>query len=83
MMEKQYSEFDRVVESRLIRVEDKIDGLVKLIDEGLVSQIKDHGKRIHALENWRVWLVGIAVGGSAVCSVVFAVGIQLLKAAVK
>jgi hypothetical protein len=79
----QYSEYDRMVESRLIRVEDKLDGLLTLIQEGLVSQIKDHGKRIQALEGWRVWLVGVALGGSAVCSVVFAVGIHFLKASLK
>jgi hypothetical protein len=55
---KRYSEFDRDVESRLIRVEDKLDAINQRIDDALLSQIRDHGKRIAALESWKMWSLG-------------------------
>lgn len=63
---KKYSDFDRDVESRLIRVEDKLDAINQRIDDALLSQIRDHGKRIAALESWRMWIIGVAAGVSGV-----------------
>lgn len=65
---KRYSEFDRDVESRLIRVEDKLDAINQRIDDALLSQIRDHGKRIAALESWKMWVVGVAAGVGVVTS---------------
>lgn len=70
---RQYTEFDRAVESRLIRVEDKLDAIDQRIDDALLSQIRDHGKRIAALESWRMWIVGVAAGVSGVVGVVMQV----------
>ena len=63
---KKYSDFDRAIESRLIRVEDKIDALDQRIDDALVAQVRDHGKRIANLEKWKMWVggVGAGVGGA-------------------
>ncbi len=64
---RQYTEFDRAVESRLIRVEDKLDAIDQRIDDALLSQVRDHGKRIAALESWRMWIIGVSAGvGGAV-----------------
>ena len=65
---KKYSDFDRAIESRLIRVEDKIDALDQRIDDALVAQVRDHGKRIASLENWKMWFVGVAAGAGGVVS---------------
>ena len=70
---KKYSDFDRDVESRLIRVEDKLDAINQRIDDALLSQIRDHGKRIAALESWRMWIIGMAAGVSGVVGVVMQV----------
>lgn len=70
---KKYSDFDRDVESRLIRVEDKLDAINQRIDDALLSQIRDHGKRIAALESWRMWIIGVAAGVSGVVGVVMQV----------
>lgn len=67
---KKYSDFDRDVESRLIRVEDKLDAINQRIDDALLSQIRDHGKRIAALESWKMWVVGVAAGVGGVISFV-------------
>lgn len=62
-----YSEHDLENETRLVRIEDKIDALDKRIDDALMAQVRDHGKRIAQLENWRMWCVGVAAGvGGAV-----------------
>ena len=65
---KKYSDFDRAIESRLIRVEDKIDALDQRIDDALVAQVRDHGKRIASLDNWKMWVVGVAAGAGGVVS---------------
>ena len=70
MATKKYSDFDRDVESRLIRVEDKLDAINQRIDDALLSQIRDHGKRIAALESWKMWVVGVAAGLGGVISFV-------------
>ena len=67
---KKYSGFDRDVESRLIRVEDKLDAINQRIDDALLSHIRDHGKRIAALESWKMWVVGVAAGVGGVISFV-------------
>lgn len=43
----------------------EMKGLRERIDDALISQMRDHGKRLAALENWRVWLVGWSVGAGA------------------
>lgn len=44
----------------------EVKGLRERIDDALISQIRDHGKRIAALESWRVWLIGWAAGAGIV-----------------
>lgn len=67
---KKYSDFDRDVESRLIRVEGKLDAINQRIDDALLSQVRDHGKRLAALESWKMWVVGVAAGVGGVISFV-------------
>jgi predicted membrane protein len=43
----------------------------KRIDDALISQVRDHGKRISALEAWRVWLIGWAAGAGVVSHFIF------------
>ena len=47
----------------------EVKALRERIDDVLISQVRDHGKRIAALENWRVWLVGWAAGAGLVSGV--------------
>ena len=47
----------------------ELKGLRERIDDALISQLRDHGKRIAALEAWRVWLVGWAAGAGLVSGV--------------
>lgn len=65
-------ERDLLVEGRLTRIEAKIEELKNLILEGLVTQLKDHGKRIAVLENRAVWQAGWMTGVAAVSSVITA-----------
>ena len=44
----------------------EVKALRERIDDVLISQVRDHGKRIAALENWRVWLIGWAAGAGVV-----------------
>ena len=41
-------------------------GLHERIDDALISQLRDHGKRLCALESWRVWLVGWVAGAGLI-----------------
>jgi hypothetical protein len=65
---KRYSEFDRDLESRLIRVEDKLDAINQRIDDALLSRVQSHEERITSLEHWRMWLVGVAAGAGGIMS---------------
>ena len=47
----------------------ELKGLRERIDDALISQLRDHGKCIAALEAWRVWLVGWAAGAGLVSGV--------------
>lgn len=59
-------EHDLHTESRLARIEAKLDALNDRIDEALVTQIRDHGKRIAALERRAMWAAGWTAGAGAV-----------------
>lgn len=69
-------EHDLLVEGRLTRIETKIEELKNLILEGLVTQLKDHGKRLTVLENRAVWQAGWIAGVAAVSSVITAVVVK-------
>lgn len=46
------------MKAELSGMHSEMTGLRERIDDALLSQLRDHGKRISALESWRVWLVG-------------------------
>jgi hypothetical protein len=48
------------MKAELAGVHSELQGLRERIDDALLSQLRDHGKRLAALETWRVWLVGWA-----------------------
>ena len=57
------------LKAELSGMHSELKGLRERIDDALISQLRDHGKRIAALESWRVWLVGWAAGAGLVCGV--------------
>lgn len=71
-------EHDLHTESRLARIEAKLDALNDRIDEALVTQIKDHGKRISALETRLTWAAGWIAGAGFVGAGLTALVIKLL-----
>ena len=71
-------EHDLHTESRLARIEAKLDALNERIDEALVTQIKDHGKRIAALEQRVIWAAGWIAGAACVSSALTAFVLRFL-----
>ena len=57
------------LKAELSGMHSELKGLRERIDDALISQLRDHGKRIGALESWRVWLVGWAAGAGLVSGV--------------
>ena len=57
------------LKAELSGMHSELKGLRARIDDALISQLRDHGKRIAALESWRVWLVGWAAGAGLVSGV--------------
>lgn len=57
------------LKAELSGMHSELKGLRERIDDALISQLRDHGKRIAALESWRVWLVGWAAGAGLVSGV--------------
>ena len=57
------------MKAELSGMHSEMRGLRERIDDALISQLRDHGKRIAALEAWRVWLVGWAAGAGLVSGV--------------
>lgn len=45
-------------EERLARIEAQLTGLNQRLDEVVITQLKDHGKRLAALERRQVWIGG-------------------------
>lgn len=77
-------------ESRLVRIEEKVDGLARHVDERfgdlgnriddvVVTQVKDHGKRIAALERHQSWFAGWVAGAAGVASCVTAFLVKVLQ----
>jgi hypothetical protein len=59
------------VKAAVASVQAEIIAVNKRIDDALISQVRDHGKRISALEAWRVWLIGWAAGAGVVSHFIF------------
>ena len=57
-----FSQHDLDMEKRLARIEGKVDALTGRIDEIVVTQLKDHGKRLAAMESRMVWVGGWIAG---------------------
>ena len=58
------------VREELSRMTARIEALDKRIDDAVVSQVRDHGKRIAALEQKQAWIAGaIALAGGLGASV--------------
>lgn len=52
-------------EERLARIEAQLAGLNQRLDEVVISQLKDHGKRLAALERRQIWIGGWIAGAAA------------------
>lgn len=61
---------------RLARIETQLEELNRRIDEVVVGQVRDHGKRIAALERRGTWMAGWIAGAAAVGG---AVGVIIQK----
>ena len=59
------------VKAAVASVQAEIIAVNKRIDDALISQVRDHGKRISTLEAWRVWLIGWAAGAGLVSHFIF------------
>ena len=59
------------VKAAVASVQAEIIAVNKRIDDALISQVRDHGKRMSALEAWRVWLIGWAAGAGLVSHFIF------------
>ena len=70
---------DLEMESRLVRIEEKVDELGRRIDEALLTQLKDHGKRIGALERRSVWQAGWVAGAAFAASSVTAFLVKVMQ----
>lgn len=58
------------VREELSRMTARIEALDKRIDDAVVSQVRDHGKRIAALEQKQAWIAGaIALAGGLGASI--------------
>ena len=71
---------DMSPEERLARLEAQLAGLNQRLDEVVISQLRDHGKRIQALENRGVWVAGWIAGAGAIGSIVGSGLVLLIKA---
>lgn len=60
------TQHDLDTEARLTRIESKVDSLKEVIDEALLTQLKDHSKRIATLEQRQIYLLGWMAGAGAV-----------------
>lgn len=61
---------------RLARIEAQLEELNRRLDEVVIGQVKDHGKRIAALERRGTWMAGWIAGAAAVGG---AVGVIIQK----
>lgn len=57
------------VERRLSSVEAKLDAVNEKLDNAILCQLKDHGKRLAALERARAYSTGWVVGVAAATGV--------------
>lgn len=57
-------------ESRLARIEALLEALNKRMDDAILTQLKDHGKRIAILERRQAWQIGWMAGAGAVGAMV-------------
>ena len=82
---------DMTPEERIARLEAKFESFEASImaqfaalnlrlDEVIISQVKDHGKRIQALEERGVWMAGWIAGAGAIGSIVGSGLVLLIKA---
>ena len=71
---------DMSPEERLARIEAQLAGLNQRLDEVVILQLRDHGKRIQALENRGVWVAGWIAGAGAIGSAVGALMAIYVKA---
>lgn len=69
-------------EERLARIEAQLAGLNQRLDEVVISQLRDHGKRIQALENRGVWVAGWLAGVAFAGGMIGAGLVMVVKALV-
>lgn len=71
---------DRAIvnEGRLARMETKLEVIDEKLDDAILSQLRDHGKRIGSLESWRARQAGWMAGAATVGGIVGAVGSKIV-----
>ena len=57
-------------ESRLARIEALLEALNKRMDDAILTQLRDHGKRVAILERRQAWQIGWMAGAGAVGAMV-------------
>ena len=77
MME--FNEHDVDMASRIARIEAKLDALGQRMDDAVLTQVKDHGKRLAVLERRAVWSAGWAAGAACAASALTGVVMRLLE----
>ena len=53
-------------EARLARIEALLEALNKRVDDAILTQLRDHGKRVSILERRQAWQIGWMAGAGAV-----------------
>lgn len=67
------------VERRLTSMESKVDAINEKLDNAILSQLRDHGKRLSSLEHAKAYSIGWVVGVAGATGVVGSLLGQLLK----
>lgn len=57
-------------EARLARIEALLEALNKRMDDAILTQLRDYGKRIDILERRQAWQIGWMAGAGAVGAMV-------------
>ena len=61
-------EHDLQTESRLARIEAKLDALGQRMDDAVLTQVRDHGRRLTLLERRIMWAAGWMAGAAVAAS---------------
>ena len=72
-------EHDLQTESRLARIEAKLDALGQRMDDAVLTQVRDHGKRLSLLERRMMWAAGWMAGAAVAASTITAFILRMVQ----